>query len=261
MGGLSLRQLEFFVVLAEEVHYVRAAKRLGIAQPPLSRAIRRLERAVGVTLLDRTSRSVALTAAGRAMLAPARRPLAEAGRAADAAVRAADGESGELTVGFSASASFSVLPALIGRYRRRHPSVRLTLVEQTTSAQLADLESSLIDVAVARGPIISPALHGTVVCREPFQAVLPSDHALALRDAVPLSALAGERFVLFPRHVAPTFYDVLMAAFRAAGFSPTVGEEAAEWHTIVGLVGAGLGVASLLNPSSGSAGTRWPSEA
>ncbi|MGE3526063.1 MAG: LysR family transcriptional regulator [Gemmatimonadales bacterium] len=242
IADISLRQLEAFVVLAEELRFVHAARRLGTAQPPLSRLIGRLERTIGAPLFHRSSRGVRLTAVGATMLGPARRTLREARQAAESARRAAAGEAGVLTIGFSSSAVFSVLPGLLGAYRTRYPAVHLTLHEAVTIDQLTQVESGLLDIAIARGPVVSPGLAGTRLFHEPFLAVMPAEHRLAVQRRVSLSLLLRQRFVFIPRHVAPAFYDTILEGFRAARVSPVIAEEATEWHTIVGLVDAGLGV-------------------
>lgn len=242
MGDASLRQLECFVAVAEEGRFVSAARRLGMSQPPVSRLIHRLEQAVGSRLFDRSPGGARLTPEGQAMLGPVRRALAEVRRAGEAARAAADGQAGSLSLGFSSSAAFSALPDLVRRYRAAHPQVHLSLRELVTAEQLRDLDARLLDGALARGPISRPGISTTAVEREPFVAVLSRTHPLVSRKRVPLSALLREAFVLIPRHVAPAFYDAILQACRRAGGTPTVHEEVAEWHTIVGLVGAGLGV-------------------
>jgi DNA-binding transcriptional LysR family regulator len=245
---LSIRQLECFVAVGEELQFVRAARRLGMAQPPVSRLIQRLENTIGIRLFDRTSRGVSLTVAGEAMLGPARRVLNEVRRVSDAGARAAAGESGSLHIGFSSSAAFSALPEVVRRYRIAWPRVQLTLRELTTAEQIADLEAGLLDVAIARGPIHRAGIVSTRLLREPFVAAVPSDHPLGAQQQVSLRSLAGERFVFIPRHVAPDFYDEIIRHCHRAHGAFRIAEEAAEWHTIVGLVGAGLGVS--ITPAS-----------
>jgi DNA-binding transcriptional LysR family regulator len=256
MTDLSLRQLECFVAVAEELHVSRAARRLGLAQPPVSRLVTRLERNLGARLFERSRRGLRLTAAGEAILGPARRTLAEARCTASAARRAAAGEVGTLTIGFSSSAAFSVLPDVVRRYRARHPEVQITLRELVTARQFADVEAGLLDLAIARGPAPPTELVVRALHDEPFVAVVPKGHALARQRRVSLTALAAERFVFIPRHVAPLFHDAILRACHRAGAAFTAVEEAAEWHTIVGLVAAGLGVSIV--PAS-LARLRWKS--
>jgi DNA-binding transcriptional LysR family regulator len=242
LSAFELRHLRYFVAVAEELHFGRAAKRLGIAQPPLSQQIRQLEHRLGVSLFSRTSRQVALTPAGEALLRGARRTLAEMGLAAAAARRAANGETDALRVGYTDSAALSVMPSAIRRFRSALPSVHLDLVEGSTAAQLDAVARDLIDLALVRGPVVQPAMRTEVVLREPFLVALPEHHPLGERETVELRALGAEPMVLFPRHLAPDFHDTISAMCRAAGFTPLVAYEGAEYQTILSLVAAGLGV-------------------
>ena len=238
---IELRHLRSFVVLADELHFGRAAKRLGIAQPPLSQQIARLERLLGHPLFTRRP-SVALTAAGSALLAPARRAIEQVAFGVDATRRAGRGESGILTIGFAASTMATRVPDVLRTFRRRQPGVELVLRELSTAAQLEALRSGLIDVGFLREPVAEPAIVAERIVREPFAAVLPPGHRLSSHRTIDLGALADEGFVLFPRAVAPTLYDQVRAVCRTAGFEPRQVQEAQEWLTIVGLVDAGLGV-------------------
>lgn len=238
---IELRHLRSYVVLADELHFGRAAKRLGIAQPPLSQQIARLERLLGYPLFTRRP-GVALTPAGVALLAPARRALEQVAHGVDATRRAGRGESGILTIGFAASTMATRVPEVLRAFRRRRPGVELVLRELSTAAQLEALRSGFIDVGFLREPVADPAIVAERVVREPFSAVLPPDHRLAGHRTIDLAALSGEGFVLFPRAVAPTLYDQVRAVCRSAGFEPRQVQEAEEWLTIVGLVDAGLGV-------------------
>ena len=245
--SVELRHLRYFAAVAEELHFGRAARRLGIAQPPLSQQIQRLEETLGCALFTRRPR-VALTPAGEALLAVARRALAQVAQGLDATRRAGRGEAGTLTVGFAASTMLGVLPAVVGAYRERFPAVELRLRELSTGAQTEALRDGTIDVGFLREPWPHEALVREPLLREPLVAVLPPGHPLAARRRLPLSALAEEPFVHFPREVAPTLHDQLMALCRAAGFAPRVVQVAQEWLTIVGLVESGLGVS--LAPAS-----------
>jgi DNA-binding transcriptional LysR family regulator len=251
LSAFELRHLRYFVAVAEELHFGRAARRLGIAQPPLSQQIRQLEQRLGVALFIRTSRQVALTPAGEALLRGARRVLAELGLAAAAARRAGAGETDALRVAYTDSAALSVLPSAIQRFRSAMPTVHLDLVEGSTAAQIDAVGRDLVDLAVVRGPVVQPALRTEVVLREPFLLALPDPHPLTARARVELAALGGEPMVLFPRHLAPDFHDTISAMCRAAGFTPLVAYEGAEYQTILSLVAAGLGV-SLVPRSVGN---------
>lgn len=240
-GGIDLRQLRQFVAVAEEGHFGRAAERLGMAQPPLSQAILRLEQQVGHALFTRRPR-VRLTAAGEVLLGTARRTLAQVEAGVDAARRAGRGEAGRLTIGFAASVLPGVLPGIVRAYRDAYPGVELRLRELATAAQADALRDGSIDVGFLRQPAEDAELACEPLLREPFAAVLPPGHPLGAARRVRLGALAGEPFVLFPRAVAPTLHDQVNALCAAAGFAPRIVQEAQEWLTIVGLVEAGLGV-------------------
>ncbi|SRR5579883_48491 len=241
--GVELRHLRYFVAVAEELHFGRAARRLNVSQPPLSQQIRQLESILGTSVFVRTSRRVELTPAGTALLDGARRTLAEAARSVAAAQRAGRGEVDRLRVGFTDSAALAGLPELVRAYRAAHPGIHLELIEGTTESQLQALDHDLLDVALVRGPVSPGAWSAEIVRREPFVAALPGDHALARRQTVALSSLDGEPLILFPRHLAPPFHDLVTGMCRTAGFEPTVRCECAEYETILSLVAAGLGVA------------------
>lgn len=239
---MELRQLRYFVAVAEELHFTRAAARLGIAQPPLSQQIRGLEREIGVQLFHRTKRRVELTEAGRVLLQGARRVLAEAERAEEDASRAARGEVGHLAIGFVGTAAVDVLPRVIRDYRNRFPDVRLTLHQLPTEQQVTRLRSGEIQVGFVRLPVADASLSVDTVLREAVLAVVPEDHRLAELGEIELRELADERFILFPRSFGPGLHDRIVRLCNAAGFSPRIDQEAVEMHTIAGLVAAGLGV-------------------
>jgi LysR family transcriptional regulator, benzoate and cis,cis-muconate-responsive activator of ben and cat genes len=239
---ITLRHLRYFVAVAEELHFSRAARRLNVSQPPLSQQIRQLEDIVGSALFVRTSRRVQLTSAGLAFLDGTRRSLAEVARTLAAAQHAAHGERDMLRVGFTDSAALGGLVEILRTYRVAYPDVHLDLIEGTSQAQLDALERDTVDVALVRGPVASVTARTIIVRREPFEAAVPADHPLAKRRGVPLAALRGQPFVLFPRHLAPAFHDVVTAMCRRAGFSPEVRHESADYQTMLSLVAAGLGV-------------------
>ncbi|WP_028933184.1 LysR family transcriptional regulator [Pseudonocardia spinosispora] len=245
---LALHQLHAFVVLAEELHFGRAAQRLGIAQPPLSQQIQRLETKVGHALFDRGPGRVVLTATGRELLPAARRALQELDRGLDAARRIGTGASGRLRVGFAASLALTVLPGLLRAYRADNPDVVLEIEEMTTAPQLAALRDRRIDIGLLREPPAEPGLCTEPLLTEKFVAVLPVAHRLASLRRVPVTALADEPFVLLPRHVGPTVHDRIVTVCRDAGFEPRVAQHAVEWQTVCALVEAGFGVS--LAPAS-----------
>jgi DNA-binding transcriptional LysR family regulator len=241
---IELRHLRYFVAVAEELHFGRAAQRLHISQPPLSMQILALERAVGTQLLNRTQRRVNLTEAGKHFLDESRQILARVETASSDARRAERGELGQLAVGFVTIADYNVLPPVLRQFRELYPAVRLTLKESTTDAQLADLNAGRIDVGFLLPPVTDDSLHIEPVLREPLLAALPARHPLALRvGPISLSELAISPFILFPRAMAPGLYDAIVTFCRGAGFSPRVDQEAIQMQTIVSLVSAEMGVA------------------
>ena len=243
---MELRHLRYFVAVAEELHFGRAAQRLNVAQPPLSRQIRDLERELGAALFDRTPRGVELTAVGQAFLPEARLTLAQAERAQRTARRAARGETGRLRVGFVDAATHTgVLPDVLGFFRMHLPSIGLSLFEMDPVQQAEALRTDRIDVGVLHSPPPDADrwLRVEPVYVDPLVAALPETHPLAKHERLTMAELAEESFVLFSRLVGPPLYDEIIARCRAAGFSPRVVQEASGWHTIASLVSAGLGVA------------------
>lgn len=242
--SVDLRRLRYFVAVAEELHFGRAARRLNLSQPPLSVQIRQLERDVGARLLERTQRRVELTAAGRVMLDAARDLAARAEAAVERTRRAARGEIGRLAIGFVTTADYSVLPRLVRRFRERRPDVTLTLRELTADRQLALLAAGELDLGFMIAPPTVKELAARRVLRETLIAALPAHHRLArTRRPVDLADLAQDGFILFPRDLAPGLYDLVIATCRDAGFAPRVAQEAIQMQTILGLTAAGLGIA------------------
>ncbi len=241
---MELRHLRYFVTLAEELHFGRAAEKLHISQPPLSMQIRSLEQELGVKLLHRTQRHVSLTQAGHAFLQETRQILARLEQAVLLTRRASRGEIGELAVGFISVADYNVLPVVLREFRQRFPLVNLTLREATTDAQIRDLLAGRIDVGFVLPPIDESVLQAACLVREPLVVALPDRHPLAQRPGrLALAKLKDQPFILFPRQMAPGLYDDVVSFCRAAGFSPRVEQEAIQMQTIVSLVSAELGVA------------------
>jgi DNA-binding transcriptional LysR family regulator len=251
---MELRHLRYFVAVAEELHFGRAARRLHMSQPPLSQQVKRLEEELGVQLLHRTKRRVELTEAGEAFLGEASLALSQVEAAAEAARRAGRGETGTLSVGFVGSAAYEVLPEVLKAFRGRYPDVEIRLEELTTAQQVRALGEGRIEVGFVRPPVGEESLAVETVLREPLVAVLPGDHSLSEQEGVSLGALAEEPFVMTPRRLGPSFYDRIVGACREAGFSPRVVQEAIQMQTIIGMVAAGIGVA--LVPASESNLTR-----
>jgi DNA-binding transcriptional LysR family regulator len=247
--GVELRHLRSFVVTADELHVGRAADRLHLTQPSLSRQIAALERDVGVPLFTRIRRRFGLTPAGEVFLTAAREIVRRADDAARDALRAHRGELGTLRLRFVQSATFEALPRLLAAFRAAHPEVILDVETMTTLRQVAALRAGHIDVGLLRPPISEPTLTTRVISRDPLVAALPAGHPLAERPRLPLSALADEPFVLYTRASGPSVHDVIIGHCVAAGFSPRIVQEAADVQTIVSLVAAGLGVSLLIAPT------------
>jgi DNA-binding transcriptional LysR family regulator len=239
---MDFRRLRYFLAVAQAGSVSRAALRLGIAQPPLSQQIRRLEAELGVRLFERLSRGVQLTVAGRALLDEGVGVLARAERASEVARRAGRGETGRLRIGFVGTAAYSVLGRIIRSFRTRRPGVELLLYELTSVDQVRALRDGRIDVGFVRPPVDAAELQVRTVTREPLVVALPRGHPLTRRRRLSLRALAGEAFVMSPRELGPGFYDRIVALCRRAGFSPTVSQQAIQMQTIAGLVAAGIGV-------------------
>lgn len=241
---MEIRHLRYFVVLAEECHFGRAAERLHMAQSPLSHQIRQLEDELGVPLFHRTTRKVSLTTAGKRYLERVREILRGVEVASDEARRIAAGDTGHLAIGFTGSATYEMLPALSRDLRESFPGIELDLKgELLTPDQVAALLSGELDVGFLRPPVRDPSLDVHVLRAEPLIVALPVSHPLAHRRRVRLEDLAGETFISYPSHGRSVVHDVVLDACRHAGFAPRIVEEVAETSTIISFVAAGLGVA------------------
>jgi len=245
--NIELRQLRYFVAVAEENHFGRAAARLHMTQPPLSQTIQALEASLGTPLFLRTKRSVALTAAGLALLPEARRILQQAATLPDLARRAASGESGLLSLSFVSTADYSVLPPLLREFRERYPQAQIDLREATTDVQIEDLMQGRIDAGLLIPPLHDKAkveLDYLTVLSEPLVLAAPEGvKALRGKTSVMLKTVADLPLIIFPRRIAPAFHDAILGCFRDAGLTPRIGQEAIQMQTIVGLVSAGMGIA------------------
>jgi DNA-binding transcriptional LysR family regulator len=245
---MELRHLRYFVAVAEELHFTRAAERLHIGQPPLSHAIQVLEASVGAQLLERSKRWVRLTEAGKLFLDDARRILALAEQAAETARRAGRGEAGELRIGFTYSTPLTPLFAeVINRYRQDFPLVTLTLHEMATLRQLEAIGQRSLDLGFVRPPEVAVP-HGvklTPLREDPLMVVLPTGHRLAKKPALAISELEELPFVMYPPGGGTGIYPQIFRLCRDAGFVPRVGQTAGEASTIIGLVAAGSGITLL----------------
>jgi DNA-binding transcriptional LysR family regulator len=239
---MELRQLRYFVAVAEELHFRRAAARLHMSQPPLSHQIRLLEEELGCELLSRTRRRVEMTPAGEAFLRDARAVLGDLDRAGRNARRIHDGQTGLLRVSFAGSALLSLVPRVVQRLGAVHPEIDIELRERSTSDQVRALAAGVTDLGLAPLPVADPGLDVEVLARERTVAAVPAAHPLARTRRLTLRRLAEHPFVLFPREQAPGYHDLLMTAVTSAGTPPRVIQQAAETQTIMGLVAAGAGV-------------------
>jgi len=239
---IELRHLRYFLAVAETLHFSKAAERLGMAQPPLSQQIKRLEQLLGHRLFDRTTRGVQLTAAGRLLAERARGALERIQDDLTQVARVARGEEGTLTVGFSGSVMFTELPRAIESFRRRYPKVELRLQELVTSAQIAALVDGTLDLGFLRDGDPTEGVQMSTVLKEPYVAVLPQGHRLAARPSLRVKDLRNEPFIFFARQMGPLAYDRTMACCEHHGFHPEIVQEAPQWPTLVRLVAAGIGV-------------------
>jgi DNA-binding transcriptional LysR family regulator len=251
----DLRQLRYFIAVAEEKHFGRAAVRLSMTQPPLSQAIRALEETLGVELFARTKRSVELTQVGADLLPEVRRLLASAEGLRPLAQGLARGEAGVLSLAFVSTADYGLLPQLLRDFGAYHPRVRLQLAEATSDVQIDELVAGRVDAGLVIAPL--PPRHlarlsWLPIAREPLVIAMSSEVASRVdghpdedwRDEpVTLRDVAEAPLVIFPRRLAPGFYDIIMDCYGVAGLTPRIGQEAIQMQTIVSLVSAGMGVA------------------
>ncbi len=242
---MELRHLRYFSTVATELHFGRAAEKLHIAQPPLSKQIQDLEAELGFELFNRTKRSISLTPAGQAFLVEVTQIFQQLDRAIDIGRKTSRGELGQISIGFVGSATYNILPVMLQQFRDRYPHVQIELHELTTDRQLIWLREGRIDIGLIRPPIIDKDFTSEVIFQESLVVALPTNHHLAKLDSVDLSLLAAEPFILFPRQLAPGLYDPIIAICQAAGFSPQVVQECIQMQTIVSLVSANMGVSIL----------------
>jgi DNA-binding transcriptional LysR family regulator len=238
---MELRELRYFVAVADTLNFGRAAVALHISQPPLSRAIRALETELGTELFERNTRGVRMSPAGAALLPEARRLLRDAAALQAGARHLAAGEIGTLTLGFISAAAYGILPDIVRSFRAQRPGVRLELREATSDAQPAAVKAGEFDVGLVLPGPADPALAYVPLTWEPLVAALPAARHWPAR--VSLASLATEPFVLFPRAAGAWLYDGIVGFCRRAGFVPRIEQEAIQMQTIVSLVAAGMGVA------------------
>ena len=240
---MELRHLRYFLTLADELHFGRAAQRLAISQPPLSVAIQQLEAEVGAPLFMRNSRGVQLTAAGQALVPAAQAAIDGAAQALHAARDAASGQVGRLSVGFAGTMLYRGLPQMLRRFQAEHARLQLTLRELSSSEQLVELQHARLDAGFAHVAHAPTGLAAQLVSSQPFVACVPAAHALARKRTLPLDALAPEPLALVSRSVSPDYHARIVAACQAAGFTPQPLHEMQHWLSVVSLVSQGLAVA------------------
>jgi DNA-binding transcriptional LysR family regulator len=240
--AVELRHLRYFIAVAEELHFSRAARRLRIAQPPLSQQIRKLEQHIGHALFERNSRTVALTHAGEALLERARHLLRRLDEDLETVSMVGRGEVGSLTIGFIGSAMLTVLPAMLGNYRKQYPQVELRLRQLTTSSLIDAIRQGAVDIGFLRDAGPTEKLSIETLLAEKFVVAMPDRHALAKRKKVALNEFKQESLVLFPRNLGPLAWDKTIALCETEGFRPQIVQEAPEWLTVLRLVSSGLGI-------------------
>uniref|UniRef100_C5CPB0 Transcriptional regulator, LysR family n=1 Tax=Variovorax paradoxus (strain S110) TaxID=543728 RepID=C5CPB0_VARPS len=240
---MELRHLRYFSVLAEELHFGRAARRLSISQPPLSVAIRQLEESVGARLFERNSKEVRLTHAGEALRISARRLLLQAEEAALEARDVAAGSAGRLRIGFVGAMLYRGLPQALRAFQARHPAVRITLAELNSGVQIAELLHDRLDLGFVHTSRMPPELQHRLLLSEPFVCCLPSGHALARKRVLAPADLRSQPFVLFSREASPDYHERILSICADAGFLPEVRHEVRHWLAVVSLVSQGMGVA------------------
>ena len=239
----EFNHLRCFVAVAEELHFGRAAKRLNMTQPPLSRQIQLLEHLLDARLFDRSNRRVALTPSGRAFLPEARRLLQLAEGAAKSIRRIGSGDAGTVTIGFTAASGYEFLPRLVRTLRERLANVDLVLREAVTSAQLDALASGRLDIALVRPPVRRATFRSRLVLKEPMMVALAADHPLTAHETVTLAQLEGEPVISYSPFEARYFHDLVLSQFGAAGVQPAVTQYVSQIHSVLALVRIGLGLA------------------
>ncbi len=245
---MELRQLRYFVAIAEEGSFSRAAVRLHVSQPPLSTQIRSLEDELGAPLLARSNRGVSLTASGRVFYEEVRAILARLESARARALQADRGDVGMLSVGFVSIADYGILPPALKSFRAQFPLVEVQLHELTTDAQIRELRAARLDLGFGLAPVAEPDLEFTSILREALVLAAPSDHPAGAGDAIDLRSLSKASFIVPPRDIAPGLYDLTISRCRSAGFAPRIVQNARQMQTVIGLVSCGMGLA--LVPSS-----------
>jgi len=246
---MELRQLRYFIAVAEERSFSRAAQRLHLSQPPLSTQIMMLEEELGIRLLDRSNRGVSLTVAGSIFYEEIRAVLVRLEHGKTRARQAGQGNVGTLSIGFVSIADYGILPPVLKEFRSRFPAVEVQLHELTTDAQIREMRAGRLDLGIALGPIEEADLVFEAVQHETLVLATPAGHRLTkTKGALDLRAFSKEQFIVPPRDIAPGLYDLIISRCSSSGFVPRITQYARQMQTVIGLVAAGMGVA--LVPSS-----------
>ena len=248
--NIDLRQWRYFIAVAEEQHVGRAAQRLHMTQPPLSQSIQALEAALGAELFIRQKRGITISAAGTALLPEARRLIRDAQALPELVRCAAQGETGHLSLAFVSTADYNLLPPLLRDFRSHYPKVQISLREATSDVQLEALRLGQIDLGIMIPPLPEKSgelLHYRPILSEPLVLAAPSESTWPelsqSKKQLSLQCCQGQPLIIFPRAIAPAFYDIILGYFQRAGITPTIGQEAIQMQTIIGLVSAGMGIA------------------
>jgi DNA-binding transcriptional LysR family regulator len=240
---VELRQLRYFMAIAEAGSFSRAAERLHVSQPPLSTQIKSLEQEIGTRLLARSNRGVSLTTSGQLFYEEIRVVLGRLDSACARAVQADRGDVGMLAVGFVSIAAYGILPPALKSFRAQYPLVEVQLHELTTDAQLRELRGARLDLGIALAPVAEPDLEFTSILREELVLAAPAGHPASRGGAVDLRTLSKASFIVPPRDIAPGLYDLTISRCRAAGFAPRIVQNARQMQTVIGLVSCGMGIA------------------
>jgi DNA-binding transcriptional LysR family regulator len=240
---VELRQLRYFVAIAEEGSFSRAAVRLHVSQPPLSTQIRGLEEELGAPLLVRTNRGVSLTASGQLFYEEVRAILARLESARIRMLQANRGDVGMLSVGFVSIADYGILPPALKSFRSQFPLIEVQLHELTTDAQIRELRAARLDLGFGLAPVEEPDLEFAMILREALVLAAPADHPAAASDTIDLRSLSKDSFIVPPRDIAPGLYDLTISRCRSAGFAPRIVQNARQMQTVIGLVSCGMGLA------------------
>lgn len=241
--GMELRQLRYFIAVAEELSFSRGATRVGISQPPLSRQIANLEAELGTRLLDRDKHGVRLTEAGRIFYAEAVKSLAAIDRTVHMTQRAAKGQTGSLALGFGGSAAYTFAPAALRQFRTLYPNVELSLHNTPMTAQLESLKDQSIDVGFLMLPVHDDTLHTALLMRDPLVVAVPSRHPLTKSKVLSLSSVEPYELIMLPRSGGFGFFSLVTTICRKAGFVPAIAQEVTPIESVIGLVAAGVGIA------------------